>query len=484
MQTNSQLVVDYLIIGSGAVGMAFADSLFRESSCTLLIVDKHYAPGGHWVDAYPFVRLHQPSSYYGVNSRVLGTNSFDTDPLNKGMTERASGVEILAYYETVMRELTESGRVHYWPSSEHQGARQCNNVPAVHRVTSLVSGQIREVVVVKKVVDTTVLNTQVPSTHPPKYDVDSHVRCIALNDLPKITKSPPAYVVVGAGKTGVDACLWLLANHVNPNHIIWVMPRDSWFINRANVQAGDTFFTTTFTAIAKQFEAINSATTLDDLWARLEKDEQLLRIDPSVQPTMYHAAVMSVAERDVLRNIKNIVRLGRVKSVEPDQIVLQRGSVNMPIGSIVVDCSASAVGPSLANGPARPVFDANLITPQFIQSHQPTFSAALIAFVEAHFADEDFKNKLCKPVPMPDTPITWLTMMAAARVNRSAWMKESKVAQWIEQSRLDGFTQMLARVQDDDTNKIEVLNRLMASGGTVGKKIAQLIQSSSEPSGV
>ncbi len=33
------------------------------------IVDRNDQPGGHWTTAYPFVRLHQPSAYYGVNSR-------------------------------------------------------------------------------------------------------------------------------------------------------------------------------------------------------------------------------------------------------------------------------------------------------------------------------------------------------------------------------------------------------------------------------
>ena len=49
--------VDYLIIGAGAAGMAFADSLVTESGATIAIVDRHHRPGGHWNHAYPFVRL-------------------------------------------------------------------------------------------------------------------------------------------------------------------------------------------------------------------------------------------------------------------------------------------------------------------------------------------------------------------------------------------------------------------------------------------
>ena len=54
----TQLETDYLIIGSGAMGMAFADTLLDETQADMIIVDRHAKPGGHWNVAYPFVRLH------------------------------------------------------------------------------------------------------------------------------------------------------------------------------------------------------------------------------------------------------------------------------------------------------------------------------------------------------------------------------------------------------------------------------------------
>ena len=68
---------DYLVIGAGATGMAFVDTLVTESSATAVVVDRYHRPGGHWTTAYPFVRLHQPSAAYGVNSRQLGSNGID-----------------------------------------------------------------------------------------------------------------------------------------------------------------------------------------------------------------------------------------------------------------------------------------------------------------------------------------------------------------------------------------------------------------------
>ena len=73
---------DYLVVGAGAAGMAFADSLVSESEANIVIVDRRHAPGGHWNDAYPFVRLHQPAMYYGVNSMPLGSDTIDQRGLN------------------------------------------------------------------------------------------------------------------------------------------------------------------------------------------------------------------------------------------------------------------------------------------------------------------------------------------------------------------------------------------------------------------
>ena len=75
---------DYLIVGAGGMGMAFADVIFQETDKSFLIVDRMNRPGGHWNTAYPFVRLHQPSAFYGVNSRELDTGYIDKVGRNKG----------------------------------------------------------------------------------------------------------------------------------------------------------------------------------------------------------------------------------------------------------------------------------------------------------------------------------------------------------------------------------------------------------------
>jgi cation diffusion facilitator CzcD-associated flavoprotein CzcO len=88
------LETDYLVVGAGAMGMAFTDTLVTETDAQVVIVDRGHAPGGHWNRAYPFVRLHQPSAYYGVNSRGLGSDSIDQLGWNKGLFELATVGEI------------------------------------------------------------------------------------------------------------------------------------------------------------------------------------------------------------------------------------------------------------------------------------------------------------------------------------------------------------------------------------------------------
>ena len=90
----NNIETDYLIIGAGVVGMAFADSLIAESDADLVIVDRRHRPGGHWNDAYPFVRLHGPSALYGVNSRRLGPDAIDQGGPNAGYYPRATAAEI------------------------------------------------------------------------------------------------------------------------------------------------------------------------------------------------------------------------------------------------------------------------------------------------------------------------------------------------------------------------------------------------------
>jgi cation diffusion facilitator CzcD-associated flavoprotein CzcO len=50
-QAAARIETDYLIVGAGAAGMAFADALIADSDADVVLVDRRHRPGGHWNDA-------------------------------------------------------------------------------------------------------------------------------------------------------------------------------------------------------------------------------------------------------------------------------------------------------------------------------------------------------------------------------------------------------------------------------------------------
>jgi hypothetical protein len=453
---------DYLVVGSGAVGMAFADILLSDSDATIIIVDRFHKPGGHWNVAYPFVTLHQPSSFYGVSSRELSKGCIDKVGLNKGLNELASGAEVSAYFDDVMREqFLPSGRVKYFPMCDYKGDG---------KFVSSLTGETHQVKVNKKTVDATYLNTNVPSTHTPNFTIAADIQFMPLNDLPKVTQPPAGYVVIGGGKTGIDAVLWLLEKHVNPDDIQWIMPRDAWLIDRKNTQPTEAFFVDSIGAQASQMEAIANSESIEDMFDRLEKAGVFLRIDTDVQPEMFHGATVSQMELAELRKVKNIVRKGRVTSIESNQIVLEHGIIPTSTEHLHIDCSASA----LTNLTIKPIFADDVITPQTVRSYQPVFSAAFIAHIELAYP-EAAKNKICNVVPLPNTLMDWLRLTAAFMMNQYIWSQDEDLRKWLLANRLDGFSQLMRSVKEDDTEKQAIVQRLRANAQPAIEKLQQYL---------
>jgi cation diffusion facilitator CzcD-associated flavoprotein CzcO len=51
------LKADYVVVGAGAMGMAFTDALVEHADVSVVLVDRRHSVSGHWLNAYPFVRL-------------------------------------------------------------------------------------------------------------------------------------------------------------------------------------------------------------------------------------------------------------------------------------------------------------------------------------------------------------------------------------------------------------------------------------------
>ncbi|MEO1044389.1 MAG: NAD(P)-binding protein [Pseudomonadota bacterium] len=468
------LETDYLIIGAGAVGLAFADTLIEEDpDADIIIVDRHGEPGGHWNDAYSFVALHQPSAFYGVNSMDLGTNRIDEAGYNKGYYELASGPEVSGYFYKVMHQrLIPSGRVRYFPMSEYHWPED----GADHRFTHLLSGEKQSVTVRKKLVDATHYGTSVPSTHDRKYGVADGVRCIPPNDLPQLWKDPDAvpshFCIVGAGKTAMDVGVWLMNSGASPEQISWVVPRDSWLLNRACTQPGIEFFDSAIGGQASLMQALAEAEDITDLFHRLEAANFMLRIDPGVEPGMFHYATISQGEVDILRRITDVVRKGRVASVDADGLTFANGERHpMPADTLYIDCTATAV--ELRD--TVPMYQPGKIVLQMARIPQPAFSAALCAFIEANYEDDAERNRLAMPVPLPDTMDQYPAACMGNLVNQMNWTQEGKIRDWMLGSRLDGFSATIAAIGPDDQDKTEIMKRFREYGGLAAQNIPKLI---------
>jgi hypothetical protein len=465
---TSTLEADYVITGAGTTAMAFADTLLSDSTATMVIADRRAKPGGHWLDAYPFVRLHGAAAVYGVNSQPLGQGTIDSVGLNRGLNELASGAEICAYFDRLMQHrLLPSGRVTYL--SRHE-------IGADGVATSLVNGRRTRLVARRKWVDAARADSQVPATHKPNFRVAEGVRLVTPTELTRLAEPASGFVIVGGGKTSIDTALWLLEQGADPEHITWIRPREAWLLNRADIQPTPGFAHSTLDAITSELEIARDAGSVRELFSRLEARRLLLRIDPEVEPTMYRCATVSEAELAQLRRIRRVVRLGRVQAIEHDRIVFAQGELATAPGQVYVHCSSTG----LPRGPVEPVFQGDRIVPQYVRRCSPSFSAAFIAHIEATVEGDEEKNALCRPVRVPEVPLDWLRMHVDSAANQWRWTQQPALQAWLRAARLDAFMGLFEQVgrqaaSEGDTRWAELQQRLRDARAAGIKRMGELL---------
>jgi hypothetical protein len=409
---------DYLVVGAGAMGMAFTDALIDHADVHVTIVDRRHGPGGHWLDAYPFVRLHQASLFYGVASTVLGTGAIQQQGPEAGLQERATMSEIRAYYDGILhRRFLPSGKVSFLSGSEFASDG------ATHVVTSRVSGEPVEVKVHRRVVDATYLAPTIPATTPPPFAVGDGVRVVAVHELASLADPPSEYVIVGSGKTATDAIVWLSGHGVDPGRIVWVRPRDPWMLNRAVVQPDPAVF---IGMGADTMAAAADAATLDDLFLRLEEAGVMLRVDPTVLPTMAKAPTLAVWELEILRTIERVVRKGHIRQATRGELVFDDGVQPIAPDALVVHCAASG----LQYPPVVPIWGEDRIRIQTIRAGFPCFAAALTGYVEATRDDDGERNRICPPNVLPDSLAGFARTQVLSARNTAAFGAEPDIAAW------------------------------------------------------
>ena len=408
--------VDYLVVGAGAAGMGFTDALVDHSDARVALVDRRTAPGGHWLADYPFVRLHQASSFYGVASTVLGGGRLQTTGPEAGWSERADQPTICRYYRDALDRLVATGRVDFFPRGEYRGDRS---------FVSLETGEEYAVPRRCRVVDGTYLSPDIPAEASPRFAVDG-ATLVPVNAVPTLVNGFRQYVVVGSGKTATDGVVRLLTDGVDPDTICWVRPREPWMLNRAHIQPNPEIYLDT---IARLLQCAAEADTLDDAFLGMEAAGILLRIDPSVTPTMARAPTLGVWELELLRRVENVVRLGHITTARRGRIDLDAGSVHVAEDSVVVDCSADG----LKVRDRIPIWGPDAITLQPVRAGFPCFGFAMTGYVEATRPDDAEKNRVCRPSSLGNTRADWAAMNVVGIRNSAAYGAEADLQDFANQ---------------------------------------------------
>lgn len=412
---------DYLVVGAGAMGMAFTDALIDHADVRVALIDRRHGVSGHWLEAYPFVRLHQSSAFYGVPSTLLGGGQLQQRGPEAGLQERATQSEICAYYARMLDRMVESGKVEFFPNSEYVGDRT---------VVSHVSGKGFEVPERCRIVNAHYLAPSIPAEKPAPFAVADDARVLPVNDLARLDDAPSQYVVVGAGKTATDACIWLLARGVDPDAICWVRSREPWMINRAKVQPDPVIFTG---MAAETMQAGADATSLEDLFLRLEDAGIMMRVDRKVMPTMAKAPTLATWELDQLRTLEDVVRRGHLEAVEKGKLIFANGSVEVSNDALVVHCAADG----LKYPPLVPVWQPEEITLQAIRAGFPCFGAAVVGYVEATRQTDEDKNRLCPPTGYGNSMADWARMNVRGTRAVMSFMSEPDINEWANRVALN-----------------------------------------------
>jgi len=427
---------EYLVVGAGATGMAFTDALIDHADVRVALVDRRYGPGGHWLDDYAFVRLHQASAFYGVASTLLGAGLVQRDGPEAGLYERAAGGEVCTYFARVLAErMVRSGKVAFYPNCDYVGDRQ---------FVSRLSGQRYQVADGCRIVDARYLAPDIPAKTSPPFGVAEGVRVIAVNDLVNLGEAPGEFVIVGSGKTATDAVVWLLGNGVASDAIRWVRPRDPWMLNRAVVQPDPAVYVG---MVADTMAAAAVASSADELFVRLEEAGVMLRVDQSVAPKMAKTPTLAQWELDLLRQITRVERRGHIHHVAPGRLAFADGEVATRKNAVVVHCAA----PGLKYPALVPVWGADAIRVQPIRAGFPCFGAALVGYVEATRTDDAEKNRLCPPTPLPDTPTDWCLMQVLGARATTSFGAEPDIKAWADRVALNP-----AAMSPDQVNRPEL----------------------------
>jgi hypothetical protein len=172
----------------------------------------------------------------------------------------------------------------------------------------------------------------------------------------------------------------------------------------------------------------------------------LVRVDPSVPGDMFRGAIISAREIALLRSIEDVVRLGKVRRITRDQLVMEGGEVPSRPGDLYVDCTARGVPMT----PWHTVFDGSTVTLSYVTIGLTPYSAATVAAVESLCAGSDEeKNALCPPLAWSGRTQDVLDLAYAGMAGLAARQGVPELAAWTERCRLNPGSGAIAKAGEE-----------------------------------
>ena len=479
---------DYLVVGAGASGMAFVDTLLlhSKSPVSVVVLDKRQQPGGHWNDAYEYATLHQPARNYGVESAKLEDLALSNDE------KRATKAEVLAYYRSVLEGWKSKGH-----DVEFVGGASFDFAASAY--TQAGGSEPVTVDVAQKVVDARYTANDIPLHVPPKFAYNAeHLDVIPPNELAARGAAAGSsgaechYVVLGAGKTGQDTMLYLRdVLNVPADQLLWVMPSAPWITCRdppppLQQNTCMEFLSVALEAHAEAGAPAGAAATSAATSAFLQRGFEALaargnlyRIDPASAPTKFMDATLNRREVGVLQECAPCMvrNRGRVASICDDGSLTFADGSTLPLpwleGSgnsgaramaaatttTFVHCTAGAFnfGGSAAEA-RRPIFgdDGRITIQELFQFPGFCFNGATIAWIESQPGlSLEQRNALCEMPPPGDAsappsplgpvagevgPLHAGHPLCVSLRNLRRWYAHEGMGEWLHSLRLFSLT--------------------------------------------
>lgn len=351
--TSDGVEVDYLVVGAGAMGLAFVDVLLTETDATVALVDRYDRPGGHWTRAYPFVRLHQPSAF----GEQLGLDRVDTEgPRRSPRTRIGTGGRRLfrprhAAVRT-HRTVPPSPRGRVRRRGRHLGPHRGrhDNAPSSTRPT-----------------------TTVPSMRAPAFPVAPGLRWDGARRCPRSSPRPTGtwWSVAARRARRVPGCS---AAESSPTPSDGSCRATPGLLDRLNIQPVEAFFDSTVGGYALQLEGLGRRRDRRRP-LRPPRAHRPARLDPAVgrpcTPPRCRGPSSASCRSRCWSACSRACWSGRHEHHHLDD-----GAIPTTPNTVHIDCTADG----LERRPqVQPVFTDGRITLQSVRTCQQVFSAALIA---------------------------------------------------------------------------------------------------------